>query len=43
MGIQNELDLFMGETKEKQDKAKQKIEKGMIAYTQSMGEVKKAK
>lgn len=43
MGVQNELDLLMGETLEKQDMAKTKKDKGLIDYTQDLGEVKKEK
>lgn len=41
MGITSELDLLIGEGKEKYDFAKTKKEKGMIEYTSSLGEVKK--
>lgn len=43
MGVHNELDLLMGETLDRQSLAKTKKDKGMIEYTQSLGEVKKQK
>ena len=43
MGVTNELDLLIGESKEKQDLAKTKKEKGLLDFTQSLGEVKKQK
>lgn len=43
MGVKNELDLLMGETRDKQDMAKFKKDKGLIEYSQIMGDVKKQK
>jgi hypothetical protein len=43
MGVKNELDLLMGETRDKQDMAKSKKDKGLIEYSQIMGDVKKQK
>ncbi len=43
MGVTNELDLLLSEPKDRQDMAKTKKNKGLIDYTQSLGEVKKQK
>ena len=43
MGINNELDLLLGEGQDKIALASIKKEKGLIKYTQEFGEVKKAK
>lgn len=43
MGVKNELDLLLGETKENFEKAKNKTDKGLIQYSQDQGEVKKDK
>lgn len=43
MGIHNELDLFMGEGQDKYETAKGKLDRGLIQYSQTVGEVKKAK
>lgn len=43
MGVTNDLDLLLGDPKEKQNLAKTKKDMGLIDYTQSLGEVKKQK
>ena len=43
MGVTSEVDLLLNETIERQEMAMTKKSKGLIDYTQTLGEVKKEK